>query len=312
MSHNTEITLYIWPHSWSLPSFDVDSLACVLYLQLLCANGQQSYALVECTDPDVSPTCSLPFLRHEGQEIGTARSILRYLQKLQGEEAGDDIASVKRTAWSAYVDSRLKDLTNAVLYANPENYRVGVHKVLATLLPVPARYYLPRRLREEIRATLEPAGMWNLQQENDENDGMEEKKRPFDKPKTIVDEKDKIINEAFGKEKLLEKARETFDLLNPLLAHHAFFLSKQVTPLDCQVAACILLLRNAQTAKNPIPALLDEFYPKIAEHSDRILSLAFPADEKAKAQVTVGVASHANPLVQLGRAVHRVIKSVSS
>lgn len=133
--------LYIWPHHWELPSLDADCLSCVFYLQIYFA-GQ--YCLVESTDPDVSPSGSLPFLEvHENVESGekhprglehehasspstssnspktiaTARSILNYLETIKRERSQrgnsdhqDHIGEAQRTAWSALVNSKLRDL----------------------------------------------------------------------------------------------------------------------------------------------------------------------------------------------------------
>lgn len=112
---SSRLTLYIWPHRWSLPSFDPDCLSCVFYLQL---NFAGKYDLVECTDPDVSPSGSLPFLIHEEKQVATSRSVLSYLSKLKGGENGlrgngtneERLVKAQRTAWSAYVDSHLRDL----------------------------------------------------------------------------------------------------------------------------------------------------------------------------------------------------------
>jgi sorting and assembly machinery component 37 len=97
---------------------------------------------------------------------------------------------------------------NHVLYANAENYRAGVHSALVEVLPVPSRYYLPTRLREDIRANLEPVGLWKLDEED------EPKKGPFEKPTTIVDEKDHIIREAFAKEKVCPAVLHLLGLSN--------------------------------------------------------------------------------------------------
>jgi hypothetical protein len=66
------------------------------------------------------------------------------------------------------------------------------------VLPVPSRYYLPARLREDVRANLEPVGLWKLDEDE------KPKKGPFEKPATIVEEKDHIIRDAFVKEKVCQ------------------------------------------------------------------------------------------------------------
>jgi hypothetical protein len=100
---------------------------------------------VECTDSDISPSGTLPFLEiyedagekekhaheHEHGHVGspstssnspktvvTARSILTYLEKLKEEKNGtrgngeheEHIESSQRTAWSAFVNTKLRNL----------------------------------------------------------------------------------------------------------------------------------------------------------------------------------------------------------
>ncbi|PVF98821.1 hypothetical protein CPB86DRAFT_825519 [Serendipita vermifera] len=308
-----ELTLYIWPHHWNLPSFDAECLACVLYLQI---NFSGSYNIVECTDPDLSPTGTLPFLKHGDKTIGTSRYIMNHLSNIKnGDDAGlrgngekdERMSKAQRTAWSAYVNTHLKELLNHILYVDPENYKAGVHAALAQLLPIPARYYLPARLRLQIRTELEAVGLWTLEDEEEKP-----KKGPFDKPTDIVDEKDKIIHEAFNKEKILEKARIVFDILNPLLAHRSFFLANQPTILDMEIASFILVFIHAPVAKNPVSKLLNESYPSLVDHSERILSLAFPSTpNNTSSRPKVSHAPYANPVVQLGRAIGRMVYSVT-
>jgi sorting and assembly machinery component 37 len=213
-----KLTLYIWPHHWNLPSFDPDCLSSVFFLQL---NFAGQYDLVECTDPDLSPSGTLPFLVHNSKQIATSRSILSYLSTLKDERENgaieEDKIKAQRTAWNAYANRQLRDIVvcellpqshtrtelsddyaqNHVLYANAENYRAGVHSALVAILPLPSRYYVPARLREEVRANLEPVGLWKLDEEDEKP-----KKGPFEKPATMVEEKDYIIREAFVKEKV--------------------------------------------------------------------------------------------------------------
>jgi Outer mitochondrial membrane transport complex protein len=125
--------LYIWPHSWDLPSFDIDCLAITLYLQLAIHRHKKTkqlphhYTLVECTDPDLSPSGTLPFLVHGSEKISTFTGIVRYLESVGLElDEQDEINSkkgehhfshtegamkrAKRVAWTSLVDSQLRDL----------------------------------------------------------------------------------------------------------------------------------------------------------------------------------------------------------
>ena len=92
-------------------------------------------------------------------------------------------------------------LQNHTLYVNPENYRRGVHATLVGILPLPSRYYIPARLRSIVQASLEPAGLWTTLKEYEQN--SKRKKHPFEKEKDrVIEEKDSMIREAFGKEKV--------------------------------------------------------------------------------------------------------------
>jgi sorting and assembly machinery component 37 len=115
MSHE-ELTLYIWPHHWNLPSFDAECLACILYLQI---NFTGRYNVMECTDPDLSPTGTLPFLKHGDKIVATSKSITSYLSNIKdGDDAGlrgngekeERTSKAKRVAWSAYVNTHLKEI----------------------------------------------------------------------------------------------------------------------------------------------------------------------------------------------------------
>lgn len=116
------LTVYSWPHLWNLPSFDADCLAVILYLQLAFP---ANYSIVECTDPDISPSGTLPFLVHNSTKISGVSSIFAYLSSLRGksdEWAHDTIAlpnldealsneqKAKSIAWKAYVNIHISNL----------------------------------------------------------------------------------------------------------------------------------------------------------------------------------------------------------
>jgi len=128
-----KLELYIWPHSWDLPSFDIDCLAATIYLQLAVHRHMKTkqvphhYTLLECTDPDLSPSGTLPFLAHGSEKVGTFHGIVWYLGSIGlglgeriehdtekgGENNGNHEGAIhraKRVAWVSLVDSQLRDL----------------------------------------------------------------------------------------------------------------------------------------------------------------------------------------------------------
>jgi sorting and assembly machinery component 37 len=78
------------------------------------------------------------------------------------------------------------------------------------------------------------------------------------------------------------------------------------------VASHILLLKHAPLLNNHLLPLLKESHPALVEHAERILALAFPTNtgDTVHGDVEVIQAPHANPIIQLGRAVGRTLQAV--
>lgn len=120
---SNKFKLYIWPHHWDLPSLDADCLSCIFFLQL---HFPGQYSLVECTDPDISPSGNFPFLEMDDgsgspRKMTSARSILTHLERIKNENNGEGglrgngedeerLGKAQRTAWSAFVGSKLKNI----------------------------------------------------------------------------------------------------------------------------------------------------------------------------------------------------------
>lgn len=116
------LTLYSWPHLWNLPTFDADCLAVILYLQLVFP---ANYSIVECTDPDISPSGTLPFLVHNSTNISGVSSIFAYLSSLVRksdewahgtttlpnlDEALNHEQKAESVAWKAYINTHISNL----------------------------------------------------------------------------------------------------------------------------------------------------------------------------------------------------------
>ena len=84
-----------------------------------------------------------------------------------------------------------------MFYSLDANWWKLTHPVIASMLPLPQRYYVPGRLRDSYRPRLEAAGLWNTP-------GViegEDQRLPKDTKKTDVDEKGKY-SRAFEREKV--------------------------------------------------------------------------------------------------------------
>ncbi|KAF8163460.1 outer mitochondrial membrane transport complex protein-domain-containing protein [Crassisporium funariophilum] len=275
------IVLHIWPGQWGLPSFDPQCLAAVLYLQLAIPG---KFRVIECSNPDYSPTGQLPFLLHDQHVVASYTSIIKYVSGLQSSEnttyPNADLDShltisnkAKRTAWCAHAESHLGDLVYHSLYSMNENWTNLTHTALAALFPVPQKYYVPRRIRDAYIPRLEAAGLWNLPIEDTPAD------KPFKKegapaPKEGL-KKNATLSQAFEREKVTAKARTELDLYEQLLSNKQYVFSDQPSSLDIIITAHILLLLNPPYPDPQLKNLVNDSYPALASSSRRIFSQVF-------------------------------------
>ncbi|KAH7929710.1 hypothetical protein BV22DRAFT_1029111 [Leucogyrophana mollusca] len=264
-------TLHIWPSKWNLPSFDPTCLAAVLYLQLTIPG---KFKVVECADPDLSSNGQLPFLTHGHVCVPTLPAIISFVTALSKSSPALSVSDIdaslntsekaKRTAWSSHVDTDVGDLVSHMFYSLDANFWGLTNPTLASVLPIPQRYYVPGRIRESYRPRLEASGLWNLP-------GIEqEKKSPFDdKEKKKTDPKETFAR-VFEREKVSEKARSTLSIYSRLLGDKSFFFGATPTTLDVSLAAHILLLLDAPFPDPLIQTILKDSYPTIVDHARRV------------------------------------------
>jgi len=335
------LKLYSWPHLWNLPSFDADCLAVILYLQLAFPTN---YSIVECTDPDISPSGTLPLLVHNSTRISGVSSIFVYLSSLDRksdewahgttalpnlDETLNNEQRAKSVAWKAYINTHVSNLvvrspsffktkTNTVqnhsLFVLEHNFAQVVHRDLVPLFPIPQRYYLPSRLRTALQPRLESAGLWVIANDSGTNASSEQ---PFQSLGAQLREKasqarttrDKLVSTAFAREKVVEQAHTSFDLLTPLIVASPtrfFFASsgEQPTTLDITLAAQLLVLMRAPLPSNPIYDLLKGSYPALLEHAEAVMTVAFARDGISP---MVGVMRNIGVAQTLARTVRRIV-----
>jgi len=335
------LTVYSWPHLWNLPSFDADCLAVILYLQLAFP---ANYSIVECTDPDISLSGTLPLLVHNSTKISGVSSIFAYLSSLDRkssewahgttalpnlDEALSNEQKAKSVAWKAYVnthisnlvvrsplllDIKTKTMQNHSLFVLEHNFTQVVHRDLVPLFPVPQRYYLPGRLRTALQPRLESAGLWVITNDSSTSGSSEQPFQSLDaqlraKASQPRATHDKLVSTAFARGKLVERARTSFDLLTPLILASPtpfFFASsgERPTTLDITLAAQLLLLVHAPLPSNPIYDLLKETYPALLEHAEAVMKAAFSGDSTGP---MVGVMRSTGVARTLARTVGNIV-----
>ncbi|KAF9013975.1 hypothetical protein BDQ17DRAFT_1341840 [Cyathus striatus] len=276
MTHNlptTDIALYIWPGQWGLPSFDPMCLAAVLELQLAVPG---KFRLVHCNSPDASPAGQLPSLVHGQHIIPSFRSIVKYVSGLPKSDsskyidANVDISLTtlqksRLVAWCVHAESHLGDLVYYMLYSSPENWNGMMRSVLSSVVGSLQRFYVPERIRDLYKHRLEAAGLWSLPVV-EEDEGKSFKQTPRRKKKNV----DLSFRAAFEKEKVIEKAKSTFDIYARLLDAQKYAFTDRPTTLDVILAAHILVLLKAPFPNPSVRTLIQESYSSLEIHALRV------------------------------------------
>ncbi|KAF8798160.1 hypothetical protein BYT27DRAFT_7265267 [Phlegmacium glaucopus] len=275
------IVLHVWPGQWALPSFDPQCLAALLYLQLSIP-GQ--FCVAECSYPDLSPTGQLPFLTHEQHVVAPCTSIIRYISGLSNSEhATYSNANLdahltpseksKRSAWSSHAGLHLGDLVSHTLYASNENWVNLTHPSLASMFPVPQKYYVPRRIRDTYIPRLEAVGLWTIPLEENTTEKSfqsQQKSLPTGNIKSNT-----TVSQAFQREKVTEKARAELEIYNQLLSGKEYVFQNRLSSLDVIIAAHILLLVNPPFPGPLIKDLINNSYPNLISYAQRVYTQAF-------------------------------------
>jgi len=239
-----QVTLYVWPKLWDLPSFDPYCLTALLYCQLALPG---KLTVVECTDVDLSPSGQLPFLVHGLEVITSFSSIVRYVAGLattetsafphaNTEKALSATERSQRNAWIAHAEANLGDLVASAMYS-PENWDSVVHAAVSALLPVPTRYYVPQKMRAAYYPRLDAAGLWSdAPRPKDTRSAFAEQTLKAKEERAVKDAKEKgkaAVKKTFEKGKFVAKARKTLDVYARLLeGKHYIFHDRCVSSLS--------------------------------------------------------------------------------
>ncbi|KAG6332673.1 hypothetical protein ID866_6418 [Astraeus odoratus] len=263
-------TLYVWPSKWGLQSLDPACLAAVMYLQLAMPG---KFRVAECSDPDMSPNGHLPFLTHGHVAIASLPAIISFVVSLSKSRTSgatnidgslSTSQKAQRTAWWSHVEADFGDLVLHMFYGADSNFWGLTRPVLADVMPVPQRYYVPGRIREAYRPRLEASGLWSLPQVE------QEKKSPFAKEEKKREDHKGVFVRVFEREKIMEKARVTLGIHARLLEGKQFLYGERPTSLDVYLAAHTVLLSNPPFPDSVMQALLLDSYPSLADHARRV------------------------------------------
>ncbi|GAA5911151.1 uncharacterized protein JCM6883_004288 [Sporobolomyces salmoneus] len=260
-------------------SLDPQSLVAASYLQLLQPG---EWDLITCSDPGMSPSGSLPFLKH-GLETYTGSAILHHLEQLSQSEEGSRRAVPKSDAraFQSLLDTTVLPLVLHSLYSLPQNW-VFVRSLLVPHLPFPSAYYRPAQLREsaqELVTSLHP-DWWGLGGEAEKEEEMQQKRK-----KALLDtgleglkerrdearkEGKERMKKTFGEGKIVAAAREVFMSLETTLAASStpfFFSSPSATPLDAQLSSLLSLILFLPLPTPLLADLINASFPRLWAHT---------------------------------------------
>ncbi|KAG8886711.1 hypothetical protein FRB98_001063 [Tulasnella sp. 332] len=292
--------LHVWPGKWDLPTIDSQCLAAVLHLQLAVPGR---FDIVECANPDLSPSGQLPFLQHEHRSISPLSSIVAYVSNLDEDRAprpcdgidsetllfapslDADLSAKQKAssvAWTSYVEAHFGDLILNAFYAHPINYVRLTLPTLTSVLHFPQTYFVPGRLREMYRPRLEAAGLWDTTSPEEVEEAQPARgwKTSFaeavNRSREHEDGSEKV-RKAFQKEKILAKARTTLDHLSSLIPQGSFVYGATPTSLDALLSAHVLLILHAPLPNPLLKTLILESYPTLIDHALLLRTKAFPS-----------------------------------
>ncbi|GAA5831663.1 hypothetical protein JCM5353_000996 [Sporobolomyces roseus] len=261
-----------------LGSLDPHSLVAASYLQLLQPG---EWDLIACSDPGMSPSGSLPFLKH-GVEVFTGSAILHHLQQLaSSEELSKPASKSDSAAFHSLLNTTVLPLVLHSLYSLPQNW-IFVRSLLVPHLPFPTSFYRPAQLREsaqELVTSLHP-DWWGLGGETEKEEEMQKKRK-----KALLDtgveglkerreearkEGKERMKKTFGEGKIVSAAREVFASLETTLASSStpfFFSSPTATPLDAHLSSLLSLLLFLPLPTPLLADLINASFPRLWTHT---------------------------------------------
>ncbi|KAF8077822.1 hypothetical protein FPV67DRAFT_14949 [Lyophyllum atratum] len=264
----SELVLHVWPARWNLPTTEPSCLAAVMYLQQAIPG---KFTVAECNNPDLSPSG----LRN-AENTRTSPNLDASLNTTEKSQT---------IAWCAHIESNLGDIISNVLYSHQDNWVGLTHPALASMYPLPQRYYIPGRIRQSYKPRLEAAGLWNL----NAVDG--EENQPFRMLGKKKEENTKVFQQAFGREKVCSQSPPRMLYYNlfrswkrrgrlltcthVLLENEISFIWTDPRPWTSFLQLTILLLIDPPYPDPFIQNLIKDSYPILSSHARRVYTYVF-------------------------------------
>ncbi|BGP13679.1 hypothetical protein JCM10213v2_001614 [Rhodosporidiobolus nylandii] len=294
-----------------LASLDPESLVAASYLQLLHPG---EWALVPCSDPGLSPSGSLPFLKHGTDTFAGSAILSRLLQTSASRVQWKDAKSeADAKAFQALLDATVLPLVLHSLYSLPQNWHF-VRALLVPSFPFPTNFYRPGQLRQAAHDLVDATHplWWGLGGEAEKEEELQRRRKRAlletgiegMKERKSEDRKEgkERVKKTFGEGKLVAAAREVFTALESTLAASStpfFFSSSSPTPLDAHLSALLSLVLYLPLPQPLLADLINASFPRLWAHSALLRRTLWSGESAPSPARLATSASSASPLAIL-------------
>ncbi|KAI9276523.1 hypothetical protein BY458DRAFT_505211 [Sporodiniella umbellata] len=259
----TKLQLYVWGSALNAPSIDPKCIIAESYLRLT----KLEYSLVNCNDPQTSPTGELPLLKDGPVWIAGIDRILTHLSKhrkdanaaLSPEEKADSLA------YAALATNNLFDSMLYTWYADSTNFIKTIRPTYAKLLSFPSNYMVPIQLKNSAQARL---SRYNVKITGDD----------IGLPQNEKEEMKELLKS--GWHQMYRIVRETYGVLQAHLGDKDYMFGSLPTTLDCIVFGYLALHLYPDLPHKRLQYILTNEYPVLAQYCERVKSLLYPPGQQ--------------------------------
>ncbi|RIA95437.1 outer mitochondrial membrane transport complex protein [Glomus cerebriforme] len=223
-------SLYVWGPGWDLPSIDPGCLTVIVYFQLLVS---EEWGIVECNDPNISPTGELPVLKDGIEWVAGVNNIIKYMKR-KGFDADENLT----TRQIADIVAQLY-----LWYADTKNFMQAISPLYGRLLAFPINYFIPDQMREIAKTRLEKYGVVSVGDQG-----------------FLEDKELKMYN----------IIRESYKVLLNKIGENEFFLGDKLSTLDIMVYGHLATHLYPDLPNPSLAIILNTEYPRLAMFCERI------------------------------------------
>ncbi|CAG8502104.1 4958_t:CDS:2 [Acaulospora morrowiae] len=233
--------LYVWGRHWGLASIDPSCLIIISYLQLL---EYDEWGLIECDNPNLSPTGELPVLKDGLEWIAGVHNIIRHLKKkdLDADESLSAKQKSESLAFTSFVEENVYDALLFSWYVNSKNYTETIRPLYVKLLAFPICYVVPTQLRDAAKSRLEKYGVVTMG-----GSGF------------LVDKE----------QKMQKVVRESYNVLLRKIGDKEYFFDRPST-IDVVVYGHLALHLYANLQNSDLSEILKTEYPRLEQFCERM------------------------------------------